>query len=102
MWKAIRDAIKSDEATARFVKILVALTIMFAVLGVVMWAVSAPSAADAFKVIIGLLGAGQPFSMRQRRSRDRASCGRVDQGNAQSSPGPPGSDDSIKVVLKPL
>jgi cation transport ATPase len=62
MWRAVRDAIKSDDATARFLKILAGLTmtlvIILAALAAAIWAVSDPvstgALATAFRVVIGL------------------------------------------------
>jgi hypothetical protein len=69
MWKAIRDAIKSDECTVRFLMIVAGLTaaaVILALLTAVTFAVAGPSAASslltAFRVIIGQLGGGQVLS----------------------------------------
>lgn len=69
MWKAIRDAIKSDECTVRFLTIVAGLTVaavILALLTAVIFAGSGPSAAGslvtAFRAIIGQLGGGQVLS----------------------------------------
>jgi cation transport ATPase len=65
MWRAVRDAIKDDASTARFLKILAGLRVTVAVivivLAVAIWALSDPASTAAFvaafRVVIGLLSA---------------------------------------------
>jgi hypothetical protein len=70
MWRVVSDAIKSDDATTRFLKILAGLTVtlvvILTVLAVAIWAISDPASTGGFvaalRVIIGLLKQRNPAS----------------------------------------